>query len=131
MNGIGELLIGSVKDTWGNALFNNHMLLYLEISGVVSTIVLHPSQRIVLGRLREEQACERILDLTPYDARQNGVSRVHASITQQGHTLWLSDLGSTNGTYLNDQRLLLNQPRLLRDGDHIFLGNLSALVRFG
>ena len=125
-----ELLPGAFKDRCGNALFSDQMLLHLEIYGVVASIVLHPSERIFLGRQREHRSRDRILDLTPHDARQQGVSRIHAAITQRGRTLTLTDLGSKNGTYLNDQRLVPNQPRILRDGDTILLGNLTARVRF-
>jgi adenylate cyclase len=48
-------------------------------------------------------------------------SRQHAAIHAQDDTeFWLLDLGSRNGTYLNEQRLL--HPRLLRDGDKVSVG---------
>jgi pSer/pThr/pTyr-binding forkhead associated (FHA) protein len=46
------------------------------------------------------------------------VSRRHALINVQGHhEFWLVDLGSGNGTYLNERRVA--QPTRLRDGDKI------------
>jgi hypothetical protein len=45
----------------------------------------------------------------------------HASITRQGHTLVIEDLGSTNGTYLNDEQL--TGPSPLHDGDRIRIGD--------
>jgi adenylate cyclase len=46
------------------------------------------------------------------------VSRRHAIIHAQGaNEFWLVDLGSSNGTYVNDRRV--NQPVQLRDQDHI------------
>jgi len=48
-------------------------------------------------------------------------SRQHTAIHAQDDTeFWLLDLGSRNGTYLNEQRLL--HPKLLRDGDQISVG---------
>ncbi len=41
----------------------------------------------------------------------------HARITRQGRALVIEDLGSTNGTYLNDEPLTGPQP--LHDGDRI------------
>ena len=38
--------------------------------------------------------------------------------------------GSHNGTYLNGQRLIAHQPRVLRDGDDIRLGFLVLRVKF-
>ena len=49
------------------------------------------------------------------------VSRKHALIRmQEGNEFWISDLGSSNGTYLNGRRL--DQPRALFDRDQISIG---------
>jgi hypothetical protein len=45
----------------------------------------------------------------------------HARISRQGHAVVLEDLGSTNGTYLNDQPLTGPQP--LHEGDRIRIGD--------
>ena len=48
-------------------------------------------------------------------------STQHARIERQGSTLVLEDLGSTNGTYLNDE--LLRGPQPLHAGDRIRIGD--------
>lgn len=45
----------------------------------------------------------------------------HARISRQGHVVVIEDLGSTNGTYLNDE--LLTGPQPLHDGDRIRIGD--------
>jgi predicted component of type VI protein secretion system len=45
----------------------------------------------------------------------------HARIARQGPVLVIEDLGSTNGTYLNDE--LLTGPQPLHDGDRIRIGD--------
>ena len=45
----------------------------------------------------------------------------HARITRQGHVLVIEDLGSTNGTYLNEEPLTGPQP--LHTGDRIRIGD--------
>ncbi|HWE32877.1 MAG TPA: FHA domain-containing protein [Solirubrobacteraceae bacterium] len=45
----------------------------------------------------------------------------HARITKQGRTLVIEDLGSTNGTYLNEEPL--NGPQPLHPGDRIRIGD--------
>lgn len=45
----------------------------------------------------------------------------HARITRQGYVLMIEDLGSTNGTYLNEEPLSGPQP--LHPGDRIRIGD--------
>jgi pSer/pThr/pTyr-binding forkhead associated (FHA) protein len=45
----------------------------------------------------------------------------HARITRQGHVVVIEDLGSTNGTYLNEEPL--NGPQPLHSGDRIRIGD--------
>jgi hypothetical protein len=45
----------------------------------------------------------------------------HARISRQGQVVVIEDLGSTNGTYLNDE--LLTGPQPLHDGDRIRIGD--------
>ena len=66
---------------------------------------------IVLGR--GEQAEIRLED--PF------ASARHARIYEQGDILVIEDLGSTNGTYLNEE--LLQTPRPLHLGDRVRIGD--------
>ena len=50
-------------------------------------------------------------------------SREHAVIRREGRKIILEDQGSTNGTYLNDERLL--NPVQLRDGDQVRVGDVA------
>ena len=50
------------------------------------------------------------------------VSREHACVRREGWRVILEDLGSTNGTFLNEQRI--SEPVQLRDGDHIKVGDV-------
>lgn len=54
------------------------------------------------------------------------VSRVHAVVRRQAGNVWLEDLGSTGGTFVNGERL--QGPRGLRDGDEVAFG--TVVVRF-
>lgn len=45
----------------------------------------------------------------------------HARISREGHVVVIEDLGSTNGTYLNDHPL--DGPQPLREGDRIRIGD--------
>ncbi len=54
------------------------------------------------------------------------VSRRHARLTFQGGKYVLEDLGSTNGTFVNGQRL--SGPRVLKAGEVISFGEQIVLV---
>ncbi len=62
---------------------------------------------------------EETADLTLSDSTGE-VSRRHAVIRWRGDTAWLEDLGSTNGTFLNGERLRGPQP--LRAGAKVRIG---------
>ena len=83
-------------------------------------IMPQDSREAILGRFYED-ADATLLDLTKYGAQQLGVSRRHARITHTGENYVLQDLGSTNGTWVNNQRLLANELYQLRDNDIINL----------
>jgi pSer/pThr/pTyr-binding forkhead associated (FHA) protein len=49
----------------------------------------------------------------------------HAQISPDGQGYLLTDVGSTNGTFVNEQRLFPNSPRLLNSGDVIRIGSTN------
>jgi serine/threonine-protein kinase len=65
------------------------------------------------------------VDLSRFDP-QTKVSRRHARIWREGETFMVEDLGSVNGTVINDIiRLEPRQPRALDSGDRIKLGETT------
>jgi pSer/pThr/pTyr-binding forkhead associated (FHA) protein len=52
-------------------------------------------------------------------------SWLHAEVTRHGDTLYLRDLGSRNGSYVNGE--LVAVPHPLRDGDVIHVGNTDLI----
>jgi hypothetical protein len=50
------------------------------------------------------------------------VSREHTQIRREGWRIFVEDMGSTNGTYLNNERL--SEAMQLRDGDQIQVGDV-------
>jgi len=118
------------KSTWGTARFAREASIILHIRDANDPIVLTPADEMTLGRADPASTSKPSLDLTPFGAQEKGVSRMHATIRRGDDTLTLIDLGSVNGTHLNGQRLIPNQPRVLRDGDEIRLGKLVCHIFF-
>ena len=123
----GEL---GTKATWGTARFDEDSSIILHIRDVAEPIVIKPGREVIIGRMDPATGTAPDLDLTPYGALEKGVSRIHAAIRRGEDTLTLVDLGSVNGTHLNGQRLIPNQPRVLRDGDEIRLGKMVIHIYF-
>jgi FHA domain len=93
----------------------------LVISGVIvanKEFVLS-TEPVVIGR-------ENANDLVLKDPE---MSRRHARITYQAGRYYVEDLGSTNGTFLNDQRI--QGQTLLNHGDVIRLGESIRLTYYG
>lgn len=74
-----------------------------------------------IGRTDPNTSIFPEIDLTVYDP-ETKVSRRHARLMRRGDQFLLEDTGSANGTVVNGQRLAPNQPRPLRDGDRLVLG---------
>ncbi|MBN1653651.1 MAG: GGDEF domain-containing protein [Deltaproteobacteria bacterium] len=96
-----------------------------ELQGIV-TVLTGPnpgavfelnSPTTVIGRSREVQI--QVIDA--------GLSRRHAQILRRPDGFYIEDLGSTNGTFYNGERL--NEPHKLEDGSRIQIGE-NTVLRF-
>lgn len=119
-----------VRATWGTARFEHDSVIVMHVRDAVEPITLSPDKRLVIGRHDNTSNQKPDIDLSPFGAIEKGVSRVHAAIYRNDDTLTIIDMGSSNGTHLNGQRLVPQQPRVLRDGDEIRLGQLVAHIYF-
>jgi adenylate cyclase len=98
-----------------------------ELGGKARLVLLGAAAKVefalggsdVLGR--SAQATVRLTD--------REVSRKHSQIEHDGHEYVLSDLGSSNGTFVNGQRI--DGPTPLKDGDEVLIGTSRLLFRIG
>jgi hypothetical protein len=107
--------------------------LILKVEDVDKKFVIPASEidEFTLGRQDPQTGDLPKVDLSDSGAVDKGVSRQHAFIKRvERGVLAVIDNASPNGTYLNGQRLVPQQPRILRDGDVIRLGRLSLNVFF-
>ncbi|MDB6153735.1 MAG: Adenylate/guanylate cyclase [Chthoniobacteraceae bacterium] len=74
-----------------------------------------------IGRTRENTVC---LSFSPQVSRQHALIRCH-----NGYQYQLIDLGSRNGTYINNQRVVM--PVTLQDGAQIRVGDTSLTFNEG
>ncbi len=86
-------------------------------------------QPLILGR-SADGSDQLLFDLTDYRGQEHGVSRQHCELVRRGTKLYVSDLRSTNGTFLNGKQLPPHQEHKLSHGDRLVLGTLQMLVLF-
>ncbi|WP_161569157.1 FHA domain-containing protein [Candidatus Oscillochloris fontis] len=70
------------------------------------------------------------IDLHPVGGSAQGVSRQHAVIRLIDGQWVITDLGSTNGTFLNDMRMSPNSSTVIQDRTRIRLGNVIIFFRY-
>lgn len=113
-----------------SSVFQRQMVLRVEVAGAHTPLMLVPHEETVLGRRDPVGDYVPEIDLTPFGAYQMGVSRQHAVIRRDDERLYLIDLSSRNGTFINEKRLAPNDPTLLRTGDEIRLGKITLRIQY-
>jgi pSer/pThr/pTyr-binding forkhead associated (FHA) protein len=78
---------------------------------------LRPNREIIIGRSSD-------LDMVLVE---DMVSRKHAKITTDDHVVTIQDLGSTNGTFVNGEKV---RKADLKDGDRILIGTSIIKIIF-
>lgn len=115
---ISEASLSNLSDTW--------ISLHLLDSGQI--IPVSDRTEFTLGRISEKQPIMPDIDLTPYQAFDHGVSRLHAVIRLVSGQATVMDLGSSNGSYLNGVRLIANVESPLKHGDLVAIGKLKIQI---
>jgi len=122
-----ETQINRNRSMMGGGLFMDQNPIVFEIDG--KTLTLPVAEVTVIGRSSGDSTeGEPDVSLNDYNAGKRGVSRRHMALRRKGSLIYVADLGSTNGTYLNGRRLQRNEERILRDGDEIHLSHLLIRV---
>jgi pSer/pThr/pTyr-binding forkhead associated (FHA) protein len=117
---------------WGSSRSSSRVSFIILEEGRDQTITFEAAngQELVIGRRDPITNELPAIDLTNFDALNKGISRRHAALVRKDTSLHIIDKGSPNGTFLNGQRLVQNQPRVVRNGDDIRFGHLAVRVEF-
>jgi len=98
------------------AVRNNHKNVFFLVSNNLKTMKLNKKQPISIGR-------EKFNDVVLNDI---GVSRQHAIIGWEDGRFYIKDLGSSNGTFLNDKHI---EKETIGDGDTINICSQEFVIR--
>ncbi|MEM6284281.1 MAG: FHA domain-containing protein [Chloroflexota bacterium] len=109
------------------------MSVQLRVEEASQPVVINPEMLtgdVIMGR--RDPITEQVpeVDLDRYAGYRMGVSRRHAILRLIGDELKLIDLGSSNGTYLNGERLEARKPTTILEGDVMRLGQIIMKVKF-
>jgi FHA domain len=101
-------------------------LINLENGQLITTRL---EKTFILGRVSTEiKTNDPLVDLTQFGGLELGISRIHAMIRLSKDGYQIIDMESSNGTWLENQRLVPKQPYPLESGDRIRVGRLNILV---
>jgi len=102
----------------------------LVVKGMSVKIVLQITEPIELGRSYSDNETTTFIDLHPFGAEEQGVSRRHLRIWSENGELFIADLASTNGTRFNGAPLAPHIPQRIHHADRIRIGGLELEVEF-
>jgi serine/threonine protein kinase len=97
----------------------------LLITGKNVTLDVPVRETLVIGRTHRDIIAD--VDLGPFGAAETGVSRRHARLFWRGDQWLIDDLGSLNGTFVNQARIKAGHPTPLKNGDVIRCSHLSMV----
>ena len=91
-------------------------------------VAMLDEKAFILGRASADiETREPLVDLTSLGI-DYGISRVHALIHKTKDGYQITDLDSSNGTWLENDRLVPQKPYHVDSGDRIRMGRLNMLV---
>lgn len=118
---IGDLLIDDAMVPAGA------IAIYME--GTHKPVFSCSDDEFVIGR-KVDEASEGLLDLSTLGGYHLGLSRRHVKIRRSENGYEVIDLGSSNGTWLNDERLTPKQPYPLANGSQLRLARMRLFVAY-
>ncbi|NJK79192.1 MAG: FHA domain-containing protein [Chloroflexaceae bacterium] len=105
----------------------SHVRLIIPHRGV--SLTLPSASQAMVGRADPVSKVYPDIDLTPYGGLEQGVGRRHLRMYINQGQVYVDDLQSTNGSFLNGNKLLPGKPRTVQDGDELRLGNMVLRIQ--
>lgn len=128
--------VGAFKKAWlPDSPMDDVSLTTNETAGLASLLAengrAYPLSQanVMLGRSSTSNSLKNDIDLSELDVKRI-ISRRHALIKRENNQFILHDLDSRNGTFVNGERLPVNQPHTLVSGDVIQFGTDGVKLTF-
>ncbi len=117
-------------DRTGTGTLHQATFVTLDVVGTDEKVQIPTQGHISLGRADKDSNWQPTVDLSPYGATDQGVSRMHADLFFESDQVFVLELGSANGTRLNGNKVTLGVAQQIRDGDQLELGRMRIRVHF-
>ncbi len=117
----------SLEGTAAPDVPDNGIAVYVQ--GKSNPVYVNTHGEFVLGR-KSGTTEGLLIDLAPFGGYSLGVSRRHVVIRRAKDGYEAMDLGSVNGTFLNEERLTPHISYPLPSGSHLRLGRMRVLVLY-
>ena len=92
--------------------------------------VFYISNKAVVGRNDSKQGIFVEIDLSRMVSDPKIISRRHAQVEEKNGQFYITDLGSTNGTRINNKLMSKNSPQILRNNDNLEFGRNGVKMVF-
>jgi len=123
-----NVLPRSVEEVFQKAIKPPQEGIAIYVREFAAPIGIRKEHEFTLGRLLAGDNEQAFIDLKPYGGYENGVSRRHALVRRTAEGYEILDLGSTNGTWMNKERLAPEKPYPIKSGAPISLGWLQIFM---
>jgi hypothetical protein len=122
-------LVAGKSQDWpiDEAVPDSGIAVYVE--GAFHAAYVDSRGEFVIGR-KVGTTSDGLLDLAPLGGYHRGLSRRHAVIRRTENGYEVLDLGSVNGTWVNDNRLIPHKSYPLASGSHLRLGRMRLFVLY-
>ncbi len=88
-------------------------------------LALPEGQILILGRADPMSSLQPTIDLNKFGGKASGTSRTHAAIHRESGEWFIQDLASSNGTWVNGERLAPFTAHQLQGTSQLMLANLE------
>lgn len=97
-------------------------------AGTMQPVYLCFDKELILGRRVDGSSEDNVFDLSEIGGYQAGISRRHAMIRRGNDGYEIIDLSSTNGSWLNNERLVPNKSVPLASRSQLRFGQMRLLI---
>lgn len=122
--------VSTAPKLFGNTISstNELMIVSFYLPERANPIIINGARTITIGRRDPKRSINPSIDLTEDEGAKHGVSRMHAELNFVDGQYHVKDIGSANGTWVNETKLQPYQSHPIQSGDQFRVGQMAIIV---